>query len=121
MAKRSACALPEQPCAAGCAAPGGVPYGYRDTEIWRLRVLKRERVQEREEPVPETHRVQLAGDQLPVANRGIDTSERDSLFVERNPDLLYMCDQLMIKEIVGPSLSVVATERDVKVMPLLSG
>src|ERR1700758_979411 len=31
VAKRSACALPEQPCAAGCAAAGGVPYGYRDT------------------------------------------------------------------------------------------
>src|SRR5260370_2421346 len=88
--------------------------------MWCFWVLKRERVQEREQPVPETHKVQLTGDQLPVANRGIDAGERDSLSVERNPDLLYMCDQLMIKEVVGPSLSVVATERDVKVMPLVS-
>jgi hypothetical protein len=62
----------------------------------------------------------LIGDQLPVANRGIDAGERDSLFVERNPDLLYMCDQLMIKEVVDPSLSVAASERDIKVMPLVS-
>src|SRR5579862_2436383 len=27
VAERCACALPEQPCAAGCAAAGGVPYG----------------------------------------------------------------------------------------------
>src|SRR4029077_18043503 len=60
------------------------------------------------------------GDQLPVASRGIDTGERNSLFVERNSDLLHMCDQLAIKEVVDPSLSVAARERDVKVMPLVS-
>ena len=67
-------------------------------------MLKRERIQEREEPVPETHRVQLTGDQLSVANRGIDTCERDCLLVERDPDLLDMRDRLMIKEVVGPGL-----------------
>jgi len=99
VAERSGGALPEQPCAAGCVPAGGVPYGYRDTQVWRFWVLKWERVQEREQPVPKTHRVQLIGDQLPVANRGVDAGERDSLFVERNPDLLYVCDQLMIKEV----------------------
>ena len=70
--------------------------------------------------MPETHRVQLTGDQLPAASRGIDAGERDSLVVERNPGLLCMRDQLMIEEVAGPGLCVVASERDVKVMPLLS-
>ena len=77
-------------------------------------MLKRERVQEREQPVPKTHTVQSIGDQLPLANRRIDAGERDSLLVERNPDLLYMCDQLMIKEVLGqasPSLRVSAMSR----------
>src|SRR5580658_2834390 len=80
-------------------------------------MLEWERVQQREQAMAKTNRVELACHLFPGTCRRVNAGERGTLLIKRDPDVRYVCDGLVIKEVVGPGAAVMAGQRDVNVMP----
>src|SRR5579862_6011773 len=84
-------------------------------------MLEWERVQQREQAMAETYRVDLVCHLFSGTYRRVSAGERGSLPIKRDPDVPYVRDRLVIKEVVNPGAAVMAGQRDVHVMPCLRG
>jgi predicted thioredoxin/glutaredoxin len=80
-------------------------------------MLEGERVQQREQAVAKTYRVELVRHLFSGTCRRVDAGERGPLFIERDPDVRDVRHWLVIKEVVGPCGAVMAGQRNVNVMP----
>jgi len=76
-------------------------------------MLEGERVQQREQAVAKTYRVELACHLFSGTYRRVNAGERGSLLIERDPDVRDMRDWLVVKEVVGPCVAVMAGQRNV--------